>query len=159
MPSAAGRTGPPMTLNVSQNTSAIMPIKQGRAVYLPWSGCGQWPHCACAIWPGRTTVLSQTFNKVEPHIRQRRFAVQTRLTFQLGNRVTKQLSVSFASRSSADLISVSPSTSLKRCGKTQRQPGAAAILDRWLTCTQRCTAPPAPSPGVAEVNAARCLAV
>ena len=103
--------------------------------------------------------VAETFNKVEPHIRQRCLAVQTRLTFQLGNRVTEQLGLvrievqrGFDQRIALDQLC---------CGKTQRQPGAGSvILDQMAYGVYTAVHRTARAvPGVAEVNAARRLAV
>ena len=133
----------PTTPKVSQKTSAIMPAKQGKAVYLPVRILSMATLRLCSrLSPGFTTVAEHSFSIKVKRMSARAASRSSPVTVSISAMAWPSISVSLGFSCRAFSIRVSPSTSLV-AAKRSGSPAAAAwssikCATEWM---QRCTAP------------------
>ena len=132
----------PITPNVSQKTSAIIPAKAGSAVYFPVRKRSIFTLLACALLStGFTTVLEQTFSIKLKRISASAASRSLPHSFSISEMICSRSSFSFSSSASWVIISLSPSISFVAANLTGIFAFAAWSSIRCTTaCIPRCTA-------------------
>ena len=137
----------PTTLNVSQNTSAMMATNAGMAVNVPVSSLSSAMLRACSrLTRGRTTHSSHTRSMKANRMSAMAAARSRPRSSSSWRTMCPSRCFSFSSRASFSNTSASPSASLLAANRTGMPARSAwSPTSAMMPCRQRCTAPPCAS--------------